>query len=128
MPRPIHFDIQADDPQRAMNFYSSLFGWKFEVFMEGVYWFVTTGEEGTPGIDGGLQPREGAAPPKGAGANGFVCTVDVADIDATIEAVIKAGGELSVPKHAIPGFGWLAYFLDTEGNSFGTMQMDATAA
>lgn len=128
MPRPTHFEIQADDPQRAINFYTNLFGWKFDVYVDGVYWFITTGDEGTPGIDGGLGPREASAPAKGAGANGYVCIVDVEDIDATIAAVVQAGGEVTAAKHAIPGVGWLAYFLDTENNTFGAMQNDTNAA
>ena len=44
MPRPCHFDLTADEPERAMKFYKDVFGWKFEKWdgpME--YWMVTTG-------------------------------------------------------------------------------------
>jgi predicted enzyme related to lactoylglutathione lyase len=30
MPRPNHFDMTAENPERAMNFYKDIFGWKFE--------------------------------------------------------------------------------------------------
>ena len=29
MPRVVHFEIHADDPERAINFYKSVFGWEF---------------------------------------------------------------------------------------------------
>ncbi len=42
-------------------------------------------------------------------------------------AVEAAGGKLQVPKMAIPGIGWLAYYFDTEGNPLGMMQADSPA-
>ena len=36
-----------------------------------------------------------------------------------------AGGRVALPKMAVPGVGWLAYFIDPEGNTFGIMQTDA---
>ncbi len=58
MPRPVHFEIHADDPERAAAFYRSVFDWEIEKW-EGPreYWLVTTGPEGTPGINGGLMKR-----------------------------------------------------------------------
>jgi len=29
MPRVIHFEIVADNPERAMKFYEKVFGWEF---------------------------------------------------------------------------------------------------
>ena len=57
MPRPIHFELHADDPERAMRFYGELFGWTFTRWGEESYWLIGTGERDTPGIDGGLVPR-----------------------------------------------------------------------
>ena len=128
MPRPIHFDIHASDPQRAANFYTQLFGWQFQEYIPGTYWSVVTGEQGTIGINGGMALRRGSAPDKGAAVNAFVCTLDVENIDATIAAVEQAGGEIAMPKHAIPNVGWLFYFIDTEGNLVGAMQEDSNAA
>ena len=128
MPRPIHFEIHAADTQRAIKFYTQLFGWTFTKWdspME--YWLVKTGEKGTPGIDGGLLPRRGDAPAPMQPCNAFVCTVDVADVDATARRVAELGGTIVVPKMAIPTVGWLTYGHDTEGNIFGMMQMDANA-
>jgi len=130
MPRVIHFEIHAENPERAIAFYAKLFGWKFQPYgPPDFYWLVTTGEEGTPGINGGLLRRQGVAPDPKAPTPviAYVCTVDVEDVDKTVAAVEKAGGSLALPKQAIPGLAWLAYVKDTEGNIFGVHQTDTNA-
>jgi uncharacterized protein len=120
MNRPIHFEIPAEKPERAMQFYEKVFGWTFERWngpME--YWTVKTGDS-EPGINGGLMTRRDPAQP-------CVNTMGVADLDATVVVVEGAGGECVVPKMPIPGVGWLAYFKDTEGHIFGAMQADPSA-
>lgn len=127
MPRPIHFEIHAADPQRAIAFYTALFGWKFEQWAGQPYWLVMTGDKSTPGIDGGLLPRRGEVPAEMAAVNAFVCTIDVPDVDASSKRVVELGGTIALPKMPIPTVGWLAYGKDTEGNLFGMMTMDANA-
>ena len=60
MPRPVHFELEAEDPERAVRFYTDVFGWKFDKWeQEGFpYWLITTGGPEEPGIDGGLGPRQ----------------------------------------------------------------------
>ena len=78
MPRPIHFEIQAENPERAISFYQSLFGWTFSQWGQEKYWLITTGDKAQPGIDGGLLPRPvPGGPAEMAAVNAFVCTVDV---------------------------------------------------
>src|SRR5262249_54248258 len=77
MPRPMHFEIHAEDLQRASRFYSSVFGWKIEKWGQQDYWLIKTGEAGQPGIDGGLLPRRGPAPGEQSPVNAFPCTIDV---------------------------------------------------
>lgn len=127
MPRPIHFEIHAQDPARAQAFYKALFNWQFTQWGGQPYWLVGTGDKSAPGIDGGLMPRQGGAPVDLAAVNAFVCTVDVPDLDAYVARVPALGGTIALPKMPIPAVGWLAYAKDTEGNLFGMMQMDANA-
>jgi predicted enzyme related to lactoylglutathione lyase len=124
--RPVHFELHADNPTRAAGFYSAVFRWQF-IKWDGPmpYWIINTGE-GT-GIDGGMVMRRGPRPEEGAPVHGYVVTIDVADIDATITSLAQHGGSVALPKMPIPGVGWLAYFKDTEGNIFGVMQSDETA-
>ncbi len=119
MPRPIHFELPADDPERAAKFYQDIFQWKIKKWDGPMdYWMVETGEG--PGINGGLLKR----PHPGAGT---VNTIGVEDLDAMIAKVEKAGGKVAVPRMAVPGVGYLAYCTDTEGNMFGLMQPDVSA-
>jgi uncharacterized protein len=129
MPRVVHFEIHAEDPERAVKFYQSLFGWEVTKW-DGPqpYWLVTTGAEGQPGINGGILRRMGPAPAENQAVNSYVCTVDVPDLDQRMKKMETLGGGIAVPKMPIPGMGWLAYAKDTEGNIFGMMQMDPTAA
>ena len=127
MPRPVHFEIHAQDPQRALRFYETVFGWTATRWGEQEYWLLRTGEPGSPGIDGGLLPRRGPPPAAAQPVNAFPCTVDVPDLDAWLGKVAAAGGTVVVPKMAIPTVGWLAYCHDTEGNVVGLMQADPAA-
>jgi len=121
MSRVIHFEIPASDPERAANFYRKAFGWKIEKWPGPTdYWLVTTGAEGTPGINGGLLKKQ---TPTTATTN----TIGVDSVDVAVEAVKNAGGKLIMPKTAIPVVGYFAYLEDTEGNLFGVMQADKNA-
>lgn len=128
MPRVIHFEIHAENPERAIAYYTTLFGWKFDKWPGPMdYYVIRTGEPGTPGIDGGMILRRGEGPNPGQPVNAFVCTIDVANLDETLDLAGKSGGTISVPRMPIPGVGWLAYLTDTEGNIVGVMQADAGA-
>jgi predicted enzyme related to lactoylglutathione lyase len=127
MPRVVHFEIAVDDPDRAVSFYKGVFGWEFNRY-EGPtdYWLITTGADVEPGINGGMMRHE--AERDGPSPTAFVCTVDVPAIDEYISKVAASGGTVTTPKMAIPGIGWFAYCLDTEGNQFGIMENDESAA
>lgn len=126
MPRVVHFEIHAADPERAVNFYQKLFGWTFQKW-EGPmdYWLVTTGPNDQPGINGGLVRRQGEI--DGQAVIAYVCTVNVENLDSSVQAAVDNGGQIALPKMPIPGMGWLAYCKDTEGNIFGMMQGDPNA-
>lgn len=120
--RVIHFELQADDIDRAKNFYNKLFGWKIEPMMTADkggmdYWGITTGADGMPGINGGLYKR---TPEKKI--NTYDCTILVNDIDQAIKDVKDNGGKIRQEKTEMPGFGFFAGGTDTEGNVFGLMQ------
>ncbi len=125
MSRLVHFEIHADDPERASKFYSGCFGWEFRKW-EGPldYWLITTGPKEQMGIDGGMMRR--AVPVDGKAVIAYVGILGVDDLDSTINVVVKSGGTVEAPKELIPGVGWLAYFKDTEGNLFGALQPDMT--
>jgi predicted enzyme related to lactoylglutathione lyase len=90
------------------------------------YWLIKTGPGDQPGIDGGLLRRHGTI--DGTAVIAFVCTVDVPSVDDYAGKITSHGGTVVVPKMAVPGVGWLAYAKDTEGNIFGFIQRDSSAA
>jgi predicted enzyme related to lactoylglutathione lyase len=121
MSRVIHFEIPAAEPDRAAAFYGQVFGWKFDKWPGPTeYWMVTTGTEGTPGINGGMMKKPG-------GITSTTNTIGVLSVDRAVNAAVEAGGRNIMPKTPIPGVGYFAYCEDTEGNLFGVMQMDANA-
>ncbi len=136
MNRVVHFEIHAADPERAAKFYRDIFGWQIEEWVvpgvqikdENRYWPVTTGPDTEPGINGGILFRRGPGPIEGQEVNSYVCTIDVASLEQSLDKVLQAGGTLKLPKMPIKGVGWLAYCGDTEGNVFGIMQSDKNAA
>jgi predicted enzyme related to lactoylglutathione lyase len=131
MSRPIHFEIQADDLERAKAFYADVFGWTYDDWSAvtgSPYWGVHTGDPEGLGIDGGLMARPGGSPASGQVVNAAVLTMGVDDFDATAAMIEAAGGGVAVHKVALPGMAWQGYFVDPEGNLFGIHQPDENAA
>ena len=123
--RVVHFDIYADNVERAIAFYQKVFGWTIQKVDGMDYWLIKTGE-GEPGIDGGLGQR--TSPTNGDIPQfGYTCTVDVEDVNAAFEAALAAGGAEVHKPGPIPGVGYIAYVRDTEGNHLGLMQSDHNA-
>lgn len=129
MNRVVHFEIQVDNPTRAMAFYKEVFSWKFEKWGEQEYWMIMTAEKDSKelGINGGLLPRPAKTPAKECGTNAYVCTMQVPNFDEIAKKIMTSGGLVAVPKFALPGLAWQGYFLDTEGNTFGVHQPDKNA-
>jgi predicted enzyme related to lactoylglutathione lyase len=121
MNRVVHFELGTEDPERAVKFYKDVFGWSVEKLPgPEPYWLVTTGDPKTPGINGGIMRHKDGQPRT-------VNTIAVQNVDEYAKKVLKGGGEIVVPKMAIPGVGWQIYCKDTEGIIFGLHQFDQGA-
>ncbi len=122
MPTIVHFDIATDDPQRAKRFYESLFDWKMmgPPGMPDFYLIETEDLQGKRGVGGGLGRR-------GEPSQRITTYVGVDDIDAYAARVAALGGTVVHPKMTVPGWGYLATCVDTEGNTFGLWQDDKNA-
>jgi predicted enzyme related to lactoylglutathione lyase len=119
-----YFEIQASNPKDLQAFYAAIFKWKF------------TKEEKLPieyyriekaGINGGLLKRPANMPPPGYGTNAFTCSVMVEDFDSIEKLILASGGQIALPKFAVPGVCWQGYFIDPDGNTFGLFQPDENA-
>lgn len=118
----VHFEVPADDVERAQKFYSETFGWKMNSMPEMGYTMIhttQTDERGmiqTPGaINGGMMKRQGAI-------TSPVITINVENMQEAIERVKKNGGEMVGETLEIGDMGYAAYFKDTEGNLMGLWQ------
>ncbi len=123
----VHFEIHATEPQRLIDFYSELLGWRFTQFGEMDYWAIDTGDGAINmqsrtgrGINGGLTRRRGPRLEAGGPVNGANLVVGV---DGNIDDVYAAGLDLGASEALLladmPGVGRLGYLLDPDGNVFG---------
>lgn len=118
----VHFDLPADDLERAKTFYSSLFGWTFEPApgYTDFYFIETPADDGSPGVGGGLGKR-------GAPDQHITNFIGVPSIDTSLKEVVRLGGKVIFPKTAVEKYGYMALCEDTEGNSFGVWEENPLA-
>ena len=119
-----YFEIQSTDPKREVRFYQAIFGWKFikEDHAPIEYYRIET-----PGMNGGLLKRPAPIPKLGTGTNAYVCSIQVADFDETSQLVLQNGGQVALPKFAIPGRCYQGYFIDLDQNTFGLFEVNENA-
>ncbi len=119
-----YFEIQSSDTTRDIKFYETVFSWKFikEEFVPIEYYRIETNS-----INGGLLKRPAKVPPTESGTNAFVCSVQVENFDKTNEQILQIGGQVALPKFAIPGRCWQGYFVDLDNNTFGIFEVDQNA-
>jgi predicted enzyme related to lactoylglutathione lyase len=126
----VHFEIPADQPERAAKFYRELFGWNINRWENpgGIeYWMVETvptnaeGRPVRPGVNGGLMPRMYPKQPP-------VNYIAVEDVDAAVAKAERLGAKVLMRRTPVPGMGWFAQLSDTEGNVFAVWQNDMAAA
>jgi uncharacterized protein len=128
----VHFEIPADQPERAAKFYRELFGWDIKQFegsaaggME--YWMVRTvptdaqGRPTAPGVNGGLMRR--MYPNQGP-----VNYINVESVNESLSRAEELGAKVLMGKTPVPGMGWFAQLSDTEGNVFAVWETDMSAA
>ena len=122
MPTVVHIDIATEDPQRAKEFYESLFGWQMfgPPGMTDYYLIETKDLQGNRGVGGGLGKR-------GEPSQRITAYIGVDSIDDYTARVAELGGKVVMPRTTVPGFGYLATCIDTEGNAFGLWQEDSSA-
>jgi predicted enzyme related to lactoylglutathione lyase len=122
MDKVVHFEIPAEDLNRAQTFYAGVFGWETNSVPGMNYVMVRSvpvDEHQMPrepgAINGGMLQRHGpiTAP---------IVTIQVPDIDEAAQKIREAGGDLVREKLAVGHFGFAAYFKDSEGNVLGLWQ------
>jgi uncharacterized protein len=119
-----YFEIHASNPKDLQAFYTAVFNWKFtkEEKLPIEYYRIET-----DGINGGLLKRPVCAASPERGANAFTCSMMVENFDKTSLLIVANGGQIALPKFAVPGTCWQGYFIDPDGNTFGLFQPDENA-
>lgn len=118
MPTIEHFELPADDIQRAVEFYRDIFGWEMEKWANPEnpnmdYWFIKTKDEkGNNGISGGMMKRQSSE-------HQVTNYITVRSVDEYTTKITEKGGKIAIPKTEIPNMGYFAVFLDSEGNMLG---------
>ncbi|MEO1049896.1 MAG: VOC family protein [Bacteroidota bacterium] len=120
MGRIVHFEIPSDNPQSSIQFYHDVFGWEFSRWGDSDYWMARTGQDSEPGINGAIIKRRNDQQP-------LTNTIEVDDLEETIEEIEDKGGQIVVPKISVEGVGWLAFFMDPEGIIMGAVEPDPRA-
>ncbi|MBK8848432.1 MAG: VOC family protein [Bacteroidetes bacterium] len=120
-----HFAIHIDDMERAKSFYDGVFDWDFQSYGQEDFLQIKADKSENSELIGALQSRKYSPVPDKI--IGLECSISVENIDDIIEKVNANGGQVLMPRTAIPYVGWIAKFLDTEGNLICAMQYDNTA-
>jgi len=108
MGQPVtQFQILAKDPEKASNFYSSLFGWSVDANNALGYRIINTGSE--HGINGGIWP----SPPEGHSM--VTLYIEVDDLGASVERATVLGGRTIIPPQKLPDGDEMAVITDPEG-------------
>jgi uncharacterized protein len=98
MPTVQHFEIPADDVERAIKFYKGVFEWTMQKLGNPQdpskdYWFFDTKDEnGDKGVGGGLMKRQ-------APEHSVTNYITVPSVDAYATKIEEAGGKVIMPKN-----------------------------
>jgi len=103
----VFFDIAGPDDRQLKNFYSKIFGWKFDD--RGQFTVnVASSFEGAIRKDPGEKR----------------IYIGVTDINETLDLIATNGGSVDTPRFEVPGIVVLGLFKDPGGNEMGLVEMD----
>lgn len=120
MYRVTQFEVPATTPIKSISFYNQVFGWTFQ---------PTKTNKWTAKIDSNKHSIFGNPfRKKTCTTQSLTNAIEVKNVDATLSRIQKEGGQVIVPKFAVPGIGWMSYFKDLEQNVFGIVQSDRLAS
>ena len=117
----VHFEIPADDVDRAREFYSSVFGWETDATPGFPDYYTFDTSDGQQIQGGAIQARQ-------PGIQAPVNYISVESVEQSVDRIRRLDGEILMDKSPVPGMGWLAIFRDPEGNMLGLWEMDTSAA
>lgn len=122
MDKVVHFELVADNVERAKKFYSDTFGWQMQDMPGMGYTLIRTVEvdenqmpKEAGAINGGLMERKGSFKQP-------IIVLHVDDLPAALTKVEANGGEVVEKELPAGDMGIVGYVRDTEGNLIGLFQ------
>lgn len=103
------FDILGSDGKALREFYTSMFGWEYELASGMDYGMITPGARGIPG---GVGTNPG-------GGNSVCVYARVEDLEMTLKKAESLGGQITMPPAKVAENTTIAQFTDPDGNTFG---------
>ena len=114
---PIWYELLTPDPDAAQAFYSGVVGWTVaRGDYPGIDYRIISAPDGTRVAGLMKQPEEMKAGPS------WLTYLAVEDVDASVEAVEKAGGAVHMPARTLESVGRMAMVADPQGAAFYLMR------
>ncbi|MBB4824875.1 putative enzyme related to lactoylglutathione lyase [Sporosarcina luteola] len=113
MGKVVGFELNSQQPEKAIDFYSEVFGWKVAP-PNWEYWPVTTADN-TGAINGGISKGPSDYP------HGIRIQIEVESIDETISKATGKGALVVREKMEFDDF-FLAYLVDPTGLGIGLIE------
>ncbi len=115
------FEIPAKNFERAKAFYSSLFGAEIQEMPHPTLKYGILPGDMQNGVTGGIVEGDGFEP----SMTGTLIYLNGGnDLSIPLSKVEKAGGKIVLPKTSIGANGFMAHFIDTEGNKVALHSMN----
>lgn len=115
MAKTVHFEFATPDPQKEIDFFTSLFDWKAEKWGDYDYWVLDAGED-EQGINGAITLQNGPDHPR------VLNTIGVEDIAATIAKAVDQGATIALDVEVMPGVGKVANLTSPTGIMFSLIE------
>jgi uncharacterized protein len=115
MGKVVGFEISSQEPEKAVQFYSNVFGWEFSEPNWGYSAVTTNNEDSSHGVNGGISKGPHDYP------HGTRIQIEVDSIDDAISKAKDNGAMVVREKMEFDQF-FLAYLVDPTGVSFGLIQ------
>jgi uncharacterized protein len=114
------FEIAVSDMPRAKKFYEAVFSTTLtDLEMMGQDMAMFPGDPTGVNANGTLVKADDYTPSTTGTKIYFTCK----DVNHEADLVAKNGGQIVVPKMSLGDFGYMALFIDTEGNMIGLHSM-----
>ena len=108
-----YFEIPVEDIERAVVFYEAVFEIALErTTIDNLDTALFPFDEDGSGASGALAQGESYVPAR----SGPRVYFSVDRIDCVLDRVLASGGSVAYPKTSIGDLGWVAEFIDSEGN------------